>query len=137
MARLHGEKATIIQHCSALGILKTEVRKFDVHEPKPYAQYPISVTVWFVEPRKRNRYYYTMTPDGIRFLTIECGGKVVYDSRTDIPIDMDKWTERFSKNKAAALARDAENAKWMEDYRARHPEHSGVSVSTGFNFADE
>jgi hypothetical protein len=97
--RLQGDKATIIQHSSAFGILRTEVRKFEVYEPRPYAQHPVSVSVSFAKPRERKIYGYRMVEDGERYLTIERDGQVLYDSRTDVPIDMAKWTAVYEENK--------------------------------------
>jgi hypothetical protein len=83
--QFEGGHAMIKQYCSVFGVLITEVRKFTVSEPRPYAQYPTSVDVSFVKPRQRRSYSYTIVPDGIRYLTIERNGDVVYDSRTDVP----------------------------------------------------
>lgn len=123
-----GEKATIIQHCAVFGNLKTRVRKFNVSSPKPYAQYPVSVSVGFVKPRERNSYYFTIVPDDLRYLTIESeDGAVLYDSRIDVPCDMTKWQPVYEKNKAEWLERqvviDRENAtegvhaRQMGDFR--------------------
>jgi hypothetical protein len=55
-----------------------------------------------------------MTPSGERYLTIERNGAVLYESRTDVPIGMTKFTAAYEKNKAARLKRqeeiDRENA---------------------------
>jgi hypothetical protein len=103
-----GENATIIQHCAVFGTLKTAVRKFKVREPRPYAQHPISVDVDFVEPRKRRWAAYRMMPVNYRYLTIERDGVVLYDSRQDVPCDMEEWRKLYDKNKAEWLARQAE-----------------------------
>jgi len=90
------------------------VRKFEVHDPKPYAQYPTSVMVSFVKPGKRKWAYFTVVPDNLRYLTIEHDDVVLYDSRTDVPCDMTKWESVYQKNKAQWLERqieiDKENA---------------------------
>jgi hypothetical protein len=51
----------------------------------------VSVTVGFKKPRKRTAAFYTMVPDDIRYLEIEVDGKVVYDSRTEVPCDIEEW----------------------------------------------
>lgn len=97
-----GDKATIIQHCAMFGNLKTEVRKFDVGEVKPHAQHKKSVYVSFIKPRERRSYYYLMVPDNVRYITIERDGKVLYDSRTDVPCDMAAWQKSYDEHKGNA-----------------------------------
>jgi hypothetical protein len=116
--KCQGENATIIQHCAAFGNLKTRVRKFTVHDPKPHAQHATSVTVSFVKPRERRSYFFTMVPENYRYLTIERdGGEVLYDSRDDVPCDMAKWEPIYQKNKAEWLERQAE----IDRENAAHP----------------
>jgi hypothetical protein len=88
--QLDGGLARIVQHCAAFGRIETPVRAFWVDEVVPYAQHAVSVSVTFTEPRQR-RAAFTMTPDDLRYLTVEVGGRVVYDSRTDVPCDMATW----------------------------------------------
>jgi hypothetical protein len=47
-----------------------------------------------------------MVPSGERYLTIERDGEVIYDSRTDVPIDMAKWTAVYEENKRFHRAGD-------------------------------
>jgi len=104
--QLDGGTAVIVQHCAVMGRMETPVRSFRVGEAEPDAQYPTSVSVWFVEPRKRRRAYVTMRPESIRYLTIESAGRVLYDSRADVPCDMDKWDEtnrRFQNNRGFTI----------------------------------
>jgi hypothetical protein len=104
-----GTNATIIQHCATFGNLKTQVRKFYVSDPKPYAQYDAAIDVSFVEGGKRRPAYFTITSDNRRWLTIEADdGRVLYDSRTDVPCDMKKWEPIYQENKAEWLGRQAE-----------------------------
>jgi len=91
--QLDGGNAVIVQHSAVFGHLETPVRSFHVGEAQPYAQYPISVSVSFVEPRKRKGAGYTVKPDDSGYLTIEAEGRVLYDSRVDVPCDMAKWEE--------------------------------------------
>jgi hypothetical protein len=86
-----GGSATIVQHCAVSGRLETQVRTWAVGEPRPYAQYPIAVSIVFMEPRKRRRSGFTITPDNRRFLTVEANGVTLYDSRSDVPCDMAAW----------------------------------------------
>jgi hypothetical protein len=92
-----GGTAVVVQHCAVFGRLEHPVRKFHVGDVRPYAQYDRSVCISFVEPRKRNGRYIQMTPDGIRFATIEINGRTVYDSRHDVPMDMGKWRETSAR----------------------------------------
>ena len=116
---LTGEKATIVQHCAVFGTLKTEVRKLTIGTPRPYAQHRVSITISFVKPRERKWSSYTMTPDDLRYLTIEQDGKVLYDSRTDVPVDMEAWRARYAEERARWLARQAEIDRENERDKAR------------------
>jgi hypothetical protein len=95
---LEGEKALIVQHCAVAGRIETKARKFKVYEPRPYAQWQVAVRVWFVEPRMRNGRYFEVTPDDIRYMIIERDGRVLYDSRDEVPCDMAKWHECNTDN---------------------------------------
>jgi hypothetical protein len=86
-----GGSATIVQHCAVFGRLATQVRTWTVGEPRPYEQYPTAVSVVFMDPRKRRRSGFTITPDNRRFLTVEANGVTLYDSRSDVPCDMAAW----------------------------------------------
>jgi hypothetical protein len=89
--------ALIVQHCAVFGRLEKPVRWFKTCEPRPYAQYPVSVAVLFKEPKKRKTYFFTIVPDNLRYLTVEVKGEIVYDSRKDVPCDMGKWQETGKK----------------------------------------
>ena len=64
------------------------VREFTVSEVRPYAQHDRSVTITFIEPRKRKKKYTTVVPDNVRYVAIEANGEFVYDSRADVPCHM-------------------------------------------------
>ena len=96
-----GGYATIVQHCAVFGRTATVVREWKVDAVWPDAQHPASVSVSFVEPRKRRRHSYTMKADNLRYLTIEAAGRVVYDSRRDVPCDMAAW--EAARQRAAVL----------------------------------
>lgn len=55
-----GGKAVIVQHCAVFGRLETQVRKWSVSPPLPYAQYPVVVSVRFCKPRRRRGLYITV-----------------------------------------------------------------------------
>jgi hypothetical protein len=93
MSETMGGHALIVQHRAIDGRLETLVRWFKVDAVQPHAQHPVSVTVWFKEPRKRTPGAFTMVPENRRYLTIEVGRETVYDSREDVPCDMDKWEQ--------------------------------------------
>jgi hypothetical protein len=124
--RCNGTKAIIIQHCATFGNIKTPVRKFEVADPKPYAQYAQAIQISFVEPRRWA--YITIRSDNYRYATIETeDGKVLYDSRVDVPCDMAKWNPLYQQNKARWLKRqeeiDRENA--MNKDKGVHTEQMG------------
>jgi len=101
------QQAVIVQHCAVFGRLETRVRGYEVSAPRPYAQFPVSVSVVFLEPRQRRSSLVVIKPENIRYLTIEADGQTVYDSRTDVPCDMAQWAEtdrRFKKDPAITVS---------------------------------
>jgi DNA invertase Pin-like site-specific DNA recombinase len=92
-----GGPATITVHNSVSGVIGAPfddtfpVREFTVSNVRPYARHEHSVYVSFIRPGKRTSASIHVVPDNIRFVTIEAGGQTVYDSRDDVPVDMDKW----------------------------------------------
>ena len=105
MIMISRDRAIIVQHCAVFGRLETPVRSFRVGEACPYAQHPCSITVSFQRPRGRRWSAFRIVPDDIRYLTIEIGGREVYDSREDVPCDMAKWVKtrgRFEKEDGCA-----------------------------------
>lgn len=117
--KTEGENATIIQHNSVVpgmisndtaklnsedfGTYKTPVRRYKVSELKPYAQHEKAVSVGFTRPRKRTWEAITIVPNGLGYCTIERDGEVLYDSRDDIPLDMDEF--------------NATREKWRQQWR--------------------
>jgi hypothetical protein len=64
------------------------IRAFSVSSVKPEAQYDQSVTITWTAPRKRKSLAMGFYPTNGQYATVEVGGNVVYDSRADIPCDM-------------------------------------------------
>jgi hypothetical protein len=83
----------LVRHCAVFGERRHPVRDFKIGETKPYAQYPVSVTILYVEPRKRRWMAATATPDNLTYFTIEDRGTVVYDSRKEVPCDMAEFEQ--------------------------------------------
>jgi hypothetical protein len=50
-------------------------------------------------PKKRNLRGRQIVPDNREFYTIEQNGRVIYDSRTDVPCDMVEWERLHQKSK--------------------------------------
>ncbi len=95
--------ATIVTHCAVFGRMTTPARKWRVGEVRPYAQYPVSAIVAYVKPSNRKAVYLSVVPEDIRYITIEQDGATVYDSRADVPCDMERWAQtraRFAKGPA-------------------------------------
>ena len=96
--KISGGAATLIRHSAVFGVSTTPVRKFTVGKvQQPYAQYDRAVSIDYVQPRKRRDVRETIMSDNLTYIVIESGGHVVYDSRTDVPCDMDKWEQTNSK----------------------------------------
>jgi hypothetical protein len=96
----------LVRHCAVFGKRRQPVRDFKIGKTKPYAQYPVSVTILYVEPRKRRWMAATATPDNLTYFTIEDRGTVVYDSRKDVPCNMAEFEQTRLD---------------MESYRSRWP----------------
>jgi hypothetical protein len=104
-----GGPAMIVRHDAVLagasdGVVQADegysVRKFEINRPGPRAQHPVSVRINYVLPGKRNWESCVATPDDYRYYKIKIGNDVVYDSRTEVPIDMAKFNatrQRFIK----------------------------------------
>src|SRR5262245_65796969 len=101
--------AVIVQHCAVFGAQRTPVRSWAVGEAKSDARRAVTVHVYFTRLGKRTRSYILVTPGNVRYLTIEAGDKVVYDSREEVPCDMGEWEKtaaRFQDNLPVVLASD-------------------------------
>jgi hypothetical protein len=100
-------EALIVQHCAVIGRLEQLVRAYHIGEVERYAQYPVSVRVAFLAPRKRRAASFRVVPDNIRYLTVEGDGHVIYDSRADVPCDMTAWNATDQKfRERGRLARE-------------------------------
>jgi Family of unknown function (DUF6011) len=87
----HTGNVTIVQHCAVFGRLETEARWVKTSDPTPYAQHERALHVYFSEPRKHKRCYFTFVPDSTRWCEILIDGKAVWDSRELVPCDPAKW----------------------------------------------
>jgi hypothetical protein len=86
--RITGGSALLIRHCAIEGTITTPIREYGIGSVEPHAQYPVSVAVSFIEHGKRASRYITIIPNNLRYLIIEDGDKLLYDSRIEIPCDM-------------------------------------------------
>jgi hypothetical protein len=130
MAKTSDKPATLIMNCAVLGRSTRKIRKFEVCDPKPYAQYATSVVILFTEPKKRNSKYFTVVPDNLRFFQIEQKGEIVYDSRNDVPLNPEVFMESYQKNKAQWQRHMEEEVAWAK----ADGDAPAVSMS---NFSDE
>jgi hypothetical protein len=82
-----GEARILVQDAlDGGGAWERVAQSFRVGPVVPHAQHPQSVTVSYVDPkrprqRKPRGASFVVTPDNIRFVTIEAEGREVYDSR--------------------------------------------------------
>jgi hypothetical protein len=83
--KLKGETATIVFHSTKVGTIKTEVCSFRVSGPGPFD--PTSIAVTYMEPCRRKGGSYILALGDPHYLTIEHNDQVIYDSRTDVPIE--------------------------------------------------
>src|SRR5215471_3135383 len=89
----HTGKALVIRECAVFGRREKLVRHVKTDPPAPEAQFSVTVRVTYQEPRKRTPWSFVISPDNNEYVLIEVDGKIVYDSRTEVPCDMDKWRE--------------------------------------------
>ena len=87
-------KVAIFHHCTLSGVSRTDAREVRIDPPDREAQYDDVVTIRYTEPRKRRGRYFSVDPTNIVFVTVEVGGRLVYDSRTEVPLDMAFWNEK-------------------------------------------
>ena len=101
-----GGRATLTVHSAVMGDTSKTVRKFTVGPVGPWAQYPRTVRIEYVEPRRRLARGYRVTPGDETYVIIEAGAAIVYDSRDDVPCDMTRWQatrDRFAENRVAGI----------------------------------
>ena len=90
MNQPHGTEYKMVQHCTVYGDLPTIICHWEIKESCRNGGEK-TVLVIFTEPRKRNSKHIRVDPDNIRYTTIESmDGSILYDSRDDIPCDMEK-----------------------------------------------
>lgn len=86
-------QTVVVVHCAVFGRFERRVKSFEVGSPQPLGEYPVGVLVSFVEPRQRRAEGLTIVADNTRFVTVEDRGRVLYDSRSDVPCDMAAWEQ--------------------------------------------
>lgn len=86
-----GGPAVLVVHSVLWGRMEVAVDKFFVASPKPYDPYDKAVGIVFKESHKKAKLITLVIPENDRFVTIEIEGRVVYDSRLDIPVDMEEF----------------------------------------------
>jgi hypothetical protein len=92
---IKGQDAVIIAHNAIFGDHRRPVGEFHVSDVKPFAQYDRSVYICWRSPTARTRWTaIAVVPNDMLFYTIERYGDVLYDSRSDIPCDMDVFAEK-------------------------------------------
>jgi hypothetical protein len=105
--RYSGGAATIIGHDAVMGRWETNVRQWAVGDVSLSTKNVASTSIRFIKPGKRNSGSYTVNVD-TRYLTVEAGCDVLYDSRWDVPVDMDRWAEtnaKFTNNRPFTTVR--------------------------------
>jgi hypothetical protein len=74
--------------------------------------------------------------DNIRYITIELNGLILYDTRDDLPCDMDKWRKtraRLPEFAAAITWRAPSSPSWC--WRQRHrPTLNSTTLSSARTF---
>src|SRR5262245_34333107 len=86
-------RCVIVQHCAVLGRLETLVRWAKT------VQAGSSVTVTFQDVGEGASGYCLIRPDNLRFVQIEAQGRVLWDSRQEVPCDMAVWAATNVKHR--------------------------------------
>ena len=90
-----GEGAVVIIEHNFVGQrYEAEARKFKVSDPGPGIDddgndYDKGVVIRYVRPGRRKWQRAYAVDDNMSFLTVEYKGRVIYDSRLDVPCDFD------------------------------------------------
>lgn len=87
----------VVVHCAMFGRVERQVKSYKVGPPVPFTNYPIGLIVTFTEPRAKTDGAYTIVPGNTRYVTVEDRGRVLYDSRTQIPCDMEAWRRTWEQ----------------------------------------
>ena len=98
VVREHTGLATLTLYNAVFRTWSEQGVAYKVGPVEPYAQYPYSVDVSWEEPRRPRQRQSRWCSKVIycsdsEFLRIEVAGKVTYDSRMDVPCDMDHWRD--------------------------------------------
>jgi hypothetical protein len=86
----HDGPATVIHNSAAFGRHASEARAVWTRVLEPYAQYARAVVVYFRDARGRTCST-DVAPDNVLFVQVEARGKLIYDSRDEVPCDMGEW----------------------------------------------
>jgi hypothetical protein len=96
----------IVQHCAVSG--RTEIEfltaSWDISR---YARCERAVMIFFRPKSRKNRgRHIVITPAALRYAQVKVDGKVVYDTRQDVPCDMAAWREQAERMRGSAVAAD-------------------------------
>lgn len=103
--------ATIITRSCVSGTRRQLVTLVKVTGPQPYAQFDRAYSLEYREPligRRRRVGSAWLLKENVYYVEVEVDGKVVFDSRDFVPVDMVKWhatVERLRRNELESLAR--------------------------------
>lgn len=121
--------ATLVEYASVWGgeRLESHVRMVDV-KIDAFAQYPIAAYIEFKKPRERRSHTFVVVPNNIRYVTIEQNGQVVYDTRQDVPCDMQAWESAVARQRATAQAHAVRTAAGVNTRTAAYLDNAEASA---------
>lgn len=93
-----GQHGLLITHSAISGTRSEPIRKWVISEVVPSSHYraTVEVSIRTLAPRKRT--WESRTAYGNEtYYTVEVDGETVYDSRTDVPVDMERWNATWTK----------------------------------------
>lgn len=91
--REHTGTVDIVRHNAVMGRTEQAARWFRVSDPRPFAQFDASVCISYLAAGSRRQATLWVYSGNLEYLTVEADGRVLYDSRADVPCDMAKWEE--------------------------------------------
>lgn len=90
---IKGKDATIVTHLAKGDGRSKFAREYELLPPRAYSSVPIAVVMRYKQPRQRDYRYEYIIPSGYLYFTIERDGEEIYDSRDEVPCDMDVYRE--------------------------------------------
>lgn len=88
-----GSDVTIIQHSAKDGKWPMPARIYEMLPPRPFPEFKVVVILRHKPPRSPLWRYTYIVPGGYVYYTIEKDEQKIYDSRSEVPCNMEMFTQ--------------------------------------------